>query len=261
MTLSLARIPQPDSPLSRLDARWKLAGLMAAAGAVAGLHTWQPSLTALIIALALVVLSRLPARWVLMRLGTVAGVVFLFAAALPFLLTGPEPPLAAWGPLEVSAPGLDAAATLIAKSTALVSLTLVLLGTAPLDVTLKAAHRLHIPGLLIQLVILTHRYIDVTTAEMGQMRIALRTRGFRNRATRHAYRTIGHVAGTLLVRGAERAERVGQAMRCRGFDGQFHSLIEFRTTAKDVLVFLLLVTMFVGLLAWDRLPAWGVLLP
>jgi cobalt/nickel transport system permease protein len=87
--------------------------------------------------------------------------------------------------------------------------------------------------------VLTHRYIFVLGAELSRLRTALRVRGFRNRASRHSYRTVGHVAGTLLVRGYERAERVGQAMRCRGFDGRFRSPIEFRTTWADLLFFFL----------------------
>ena len=76
-------------------------------------------------------------------------------------------------------------------------------------------------------------------------------RGFRNRADLHSYRTIGQVAGTLLVRSQERSERVGQAMRCRGFDGEFRSLHDFRTTAGDVLAFVAIVSWAVGLGVWD----------
>jgi cobalt/nickel transport system permease protein len=83
------------------------------------------------------------------------------------------------------------------------------------------------------------------------MRAALRVRGYRNRATGHCYRTVGHVAGTLLVRGAERAERVGQAMRCRGFDGRFRSLAEFHTRLTDVLLFGAIMATAVGLGALD----------
>jgi len=127
----------------------------------------------------------------------------------------------------------------------------VLLATAPLDATLKAAHTLRVPGLLVQLGLLTYRYVFVLGSELNRLRIALRVRGYRNRATRHSYRTIGHVAGTLLVRSVEQAERVGQAMRCRGFDGRFRSLTQFRTRAADVAAFLLIVGCSAGLLAWD----------
>ncbi len=83
-------------------------------------------------------------------------------------------------------------------------------------------------------------------------------RGFRNRSNLHSYRTIGQVAGTLLVRSHERSERVGHAMRCRGFDGEFHSLHDFHTLWPDVLVFGLIVGYVVGLVVWDWFVRCGV---
>jgi cobalt/nickel transport system permease protein len=137
------------------------------------------------------------------------------------------------------------------KALAVLTLALVLLITAPLNATLKAAHALRVPGLLVQLAVLSYRYVFVLAAELARLRVALRVRGYRNRANRHSYRTVSHVAGTLLVRGQERAERVGHAMRCRGFDGQFRSLAEFRTTAADLAFFLLLVGGAAAVGLWD----------
>jgi cobalt/nickel transport system permease protein len=148
-------------------------------------------------------------------------------------------------------PGLTLAFLVAAKALTVLTLMLVLLASAPLEDTLKAAHALRVPGLLIQLAVMTYRYIFVLFDELARLRVALRVRGYRNRATRHSYRTVGHVAGALLVRGYERAERVGQAMRCRGFTGRFHSLSCFHTRPPDVAVFVVLVTSTATLLAWD----------
>ncbi len=158
------------------------------------------------------------------------------------------------GPATLSAAGAETALVLICKAAALVLLALVLLATAPLDATLKAAHALRVPGLLVQLTLLSYRYLFLLADELGRLRIAVRVRGYRNRANLHSYRTIGAVTGSLLVRGWERAERVGQAMRCRGFDGRFRSLSGFRTTAADVLFFVAVVGGAVGvcLLDWLR---------
>ena len=119
--------------------------------------------------------------------------------------------------------------------------------TAPLEATFKAAHALRLPGIIVQLMLLTYRYLFVLSAEFARLRIALRVRGYRNRVNRHSYRTIGHVAGTLLVRGSERAERVGQAMRCRGFDGRFRSLTEFHAKWTDVVFFVVVLAVSASL--------------
>jgi cobalt/nickel transport system permease protein len=248
MTLTLDQLPNPDSPLCRLDARWKLAALTLALLVVAALQTVPAASVALVGSVLLAGTSRLPLRWYLTRLGAVALFLLLFVILLPFLLREGK----TWdlGPIHLPY-GLAVALLLCLKALAVVTLTLVLLATTPLHVTLQAAHALRVPGLLVQLAMLTFRYIFVLSAELARLRIALQVRGYRNRANRHSYRTAGHVAGTLLVRGYERAERVGQAMRCRGFDGRFRSLTQFRTTAADVGGFLLVVGSAAALGLWD----------
>jgi cobalt/nickel transport system permease protein len=250
---TLGALPCPDSVVSRLDARWKLAGLLLAASIVACLQHLVPAMLALAAALLLAVLSRLPPRWFLARLGAAGIFLAPFVLSLPFLLRQREASFAL-GPWAVPY-GLGVALLLAVKALAIVTIMLVLLATAPLDATLKAARALRIPGLLVQLGLLTYRYAFVLAGEWRRLRVALRVRGYRNRASRHSYRTLGHVAGTLLVRGVERAERVGQAMRCRGFDGRFRSLARFDTRAQDVIAFLVLAGASVGLWLWDlRMP-------
>jgi cobalt/nickel transport system permease protein len=250
MTLAFDPLPCHLSPLRSLDPRWKLATLVLAAVAVVLLHTWPAALVALAGCIALALAGRLPLGWYFARLGTVALVLGLFALPLPFLVHDPNPVFVR-GPIQVSWQGVIVGVVLLARGLAVVTLMLVLLGTAPLDETLKAAHSLHVPGLFVQLTLFTYRSLALVTDELGRIRIALRVRGYRNRPSRHSYRTIGQVAGMLLVRSYERGERVGQAMRCRGFDGRFRSLTEPRTTAADVLFLSMIIGCAAGLLTWD----------
>jgi cobalt/nickel transport system permease protein len=53
------------------------------------------------------------------------------------------------------------------------------------------------------------------------------------------------------VLGADRAERVASAMRCRGFDGTFHTTATFRTTKWDALAFAGLISATMALILWD----------
>jgi cobalt/nickel transport system permease protein len=236
MTLNFTPPPHVRSPLSRLDPRWKLAALVLAAVAVAVVRTPLAAGVGLAGAVVLGVAARLPLRWWLGRIGPVILFVALLAAPLPFLWHG-EGTVWRWGPVSFAPAGLTAGLVLLAKAAAVVTLMLVLTVSAPLDATLKAAHALYVPGLLVQVTLLSYRYLFLLADELARVRVALRVRGYRNRANRHSYRTVGNVAGLLLVRGWERAERVGQAMRCRGFDGRFRSLTSFHTTAADVVVF------------------------
>ena len=134
-----------------------------------------------------------------------------------------------------------------------VCLMLALLATAPVQDTVKAAHALRLPDILVQLVLLTYRFVFLAAENSALVADYLEVRGYRNRGSRHSYRTIGQVAGTLLVRSHDRAVRVGQAMRCRGFDGCYRSLHEFHTRLADIVAFAMIVGCAVALLAWDFL--------
>ena len=129
MTLRFTPPPRTLSPLSRLDPRWKLAALTLAAVVVAVIHTPAAAAAALAGAAALAVLGRLPPRWWATRV--VPAVLFVAVFALPPIFFGR---------------GADVALVLICKAAALVTLALVLLATAPLDATLKAAHALRTPA-------------------------------------------------------------------------------------------------------------------
>jgi cobalt/nickel transport system permease protein len=198
MTLALDMPDCPDSPIRRLDPRWKLAGLLLAAVAIAIVQSWGPALAALIGAAVLVALARLPWTWYVRRI-TVAALLFvMFLIWLPLVPEADDATLDI-GLTTISLTGLTRLGVLAAKLIAIVSVMLIIIATAPLPDTFKAAHALRVPGLLIHLVLLTYRYVFLLIEEFDRLRTAVRVRGFRNRSNMHSYRTIGQLAGTLLV--------------------------------------------------------------
>lgn len=255
MTLALNLPPQPESPLRALDPRWKLASLALAVTCVAVLQTVPGAALAWLGTVFLVVAGRVPGRWYLSRLLLLAPFLGLLLVVFPFSVVDAAP-LFRVGPLAFSALGFRTALLIALKAVAIVSLVYVLLTAAPLHVTLHAAHALRVPGSAVLLVSLAYRYGFLLADELTRIRIALRVRGYRNRPNLHSYRTVAHVGGTLLVHGHERGERVSDAMRCRGFDGRFRSLTEFRTTAADVVFFSAVAAACLLLVAAELGPRW-----
>lgn len=254
MTLAFDLPEIQPSLVQQLDPRWKLAGVLLAGAALAIVQTWEAAFIGCAGAILLAFVARLPCRWTVRRLGTASVLFVLFFVWLPFVGPfGVEDPVREFGPITISLTGLERLGALTGKFIGMVSLILVLLATAPLQDTFKAAHALYIPGWLVQLVLLAYRYVYLLGDEFARLRTALRARCFRARTNLHTYRTIGAVSGTLLVRSAERSERVAQAMRCRGFDGNFRTAHEFKTCTRDVLVFTLMVGYAALLLAVDWL--------
>lgn len=233
--------PSVESPLSGIDPRWKLAAFLLMMVGVALLQTLLGTVLALALSLILLLSARVPWRWFQGRL--LAMLLLLALFVLPIVLLSWHEPLDA----------LARAGQMSGKALTLFVLGTILLISAPLEVTLKAARSLGAPGVLVQMMLLTYRYLFVLAEELSRLRIALRVRGFRNRASWHGYRTVGAAAGTLLVRGQERAGRVAQAMRCRGFDGTFRTLTTFRTTWRDMVTFVLLTAAMVAVCWVDGL--------
>jgi cobalt/nickel transport system permease protein len=252
MSLPVEHLAPRDSALARRDPRWRLAAIGLAIVGTAALRQPGPSAVALGFTLLLALIGRVPWRWYRARVGVLLVALLPFLVVVPFTVDRGER-LWEWRFLHVTDAGLLVAAALAMKTLALVTLALTLLASGQLHVTLAAAGRMGVPRLVVHLTLLTYRYVFVLLDELNRLRIALRLRGFRNAMTGHAYRTVGQVTGTLLVRGAERADRVAQAMRCRGFDGRFRTTTTFRTGPADVVMFALIVSVFAGLVAWDVL--------
>jgi cobalt/nickel transport system permease protein len=250
MTLSFRPLPCPDSWLRPWDPRWKLAAISISIFAMAVLRSLPAASIGLVAALLLAWSARMPRKWYLSRIAPLGVFLGFFLVTFP-LTTHDEEPLARIGGLAISWSGLRLALVIAAKAVSIMTLVLTLLIAAPLDRTLTAAHALGVPGLLIQVAILGYQYVFLLTSEMRRLRIAVRVRGYRVSNSIHCYRTIAHLCGALLVRSHEQAERVAQAMRCRGFDGRFRCLDDFRTRWLDVALFLCVTAVAVGLVVAD----------
>ena len=84
---------------------------------------------------------------------------------------------------------------------------------------------------------------------------AARVRGFTPKTDLHTYKTYAYMLGMLLVRAMARADRVYQAMLCRGFKGKFYCIHRFHFTRRDVIWAGVMVTgiVMLGILEWNTI--------
>lgn len=236
MTLAFDTLQAADSPLARLDPRWKLAAIVFAIVAAGALQSTVMLAAGLVLTALLLVIARLPGRLLWPRLSAFG--LFL----LPFLI---------YLPIVQGSDGVFAAGRVAARAMIIFGLALVLIGTAPFHRTMQAAQEIGVPRVFTQIILMSYRYVYVLRDEFLRIRTAMRVRGFRAGTNRHTYRTFGYVAGSLLIRGDERAQRVAQAMRCRGFDGRFRSLHRFQTHWNDVVFFIGMLAVSASMVAGD----------
>ena len=237
MSAALREGERSASVLSRWDARWKLAGLGLAVVAFVALRNSVVVGVGLGLVVMLLLLGRVSLSTVLQRWG------LLWLSLLPIVLV-----------LGISVDqGWLIGLAIVLRTTTIAGLVLVLVQTTSTSTLCAAAQRLGVPGVLVQVLALALRYARLFLAELQRIRMALFCRGFRIETNSHTFRTLGYTAGTLMIRGADRSERVTEAMLARGFRGEYHSLHEFRTSPWDVTGFVLLVVAFSGLIVWDCL--------
>ena len=234
----------PDSPIARWDARWKTATIGLAVIGTIALRSPILAGLAFLNALLLAGLGRIPMRRLAIRIMIPALAVTPMVVLIPIVNTGDSG--ATYSPI------LTSVAILLRVCTIAV-IVVILTETTPIWRSLAAGHSLGIPGPLLQTASLTHRYGMQFGGEVARMRRAARTRGFRAGTDIHTYRTLGYSIASLLVRSADRAERTSEAMRCRGFDGQFRPTTEFRTKPADVAGFFLVLIPVVVLVALEFL--------
>ncbi|NCA68732.1 MAG: cobalt ECF transporter T component CbiQ [Sphingobacteriia bacterium] len=236
-------------PLAGLDPRTRIIVAVAHALVVISLEHLVTLLAALALAILLLLSARLPLASIRRRLAGMAGFMLMLLITLP--LSIPGTPILELGPLAASAEGLRQALEILLKAATIALTLLVLVGSLDAVTLGHALARLRLPTRLVQLLLFTVRYIDVIGQEYARLRSAMRARCFRPGNDRQTYRSLGYLVGMLLVRSLERSERILAAMRCRGFQGQFHRLDGLALGPGDVLFALLAALALTALIALD----------
>ena len=214
-----------DSVIHSLDPRLKVVSALMYSFVVALSNSFVVLSIALATSTALVTIAGLNAKEVFKRLAVLLGFVLLIWVLMP--LTYPGAILFRIGPLGFSRPGVLLAARISFKSSAILLSLTALLATMSLATLGHAMGRLGIPDKLVYLLLITYRYVFVMEQEYRRLIRAMRIRAFRPGTNLHSYQSYAYLVGMLFVHASARADRVSKAMKCRGFNGRFHSLRRF----------------------------------
>ena len=232
-TLSRTGATLGAGPLAQIDPRARILIAMAFGITVVGLSDLAALTCAFACAALLLVASKLPLRRTLKRVAMMDSFFIFMLVMLPFTFPG-DPIFTIWG-FPASWQGLWRAVEIGLTANAVVLALMTLVGTME-PVTLgHALHALRLPESLVHLMMFTIRYIEVLRDEYLRLRTSMLVRGFRPRTNWHTYRSFGYLLGMMLVRALERSERILDAMKCRGFQGRFVLLEEFRYARRDAL--------------------------
>ncbi len=250
MAIDIDRYAHIESTLKRWDVRFKIASLGVFILAVALLDTLPMAFAALGAAIVALRAAKLPREFV--RNGVQFVMVFLvpFLLILPFSYPG-ESPHRFLG-MEFAYEGLRLGLLIVVKALAIVLTSYAIFGTSRFDVSMIALQRLKCPTVFVQMLLFTYRYIFVFLAELRRMEVAMKARGFVAKGNMRTLKVFGDFIGTLLVRSFERTERIYKAMLSKGYQGEFHTLVEFHSQPRDYQKTALAIGTAVVLLALDN---------
>lgn len=161
-------------------------------------------------------ISGIPMRLCFQKLRFILPLVCAVGVLNPFFDTAP---LLTIGGVTVTG-GVVSMATLVLKGIFSLMASFLLIATTPIDRLCAALRRIHVPGILVTLLLLTYRYISVMLREVAVMTDAYMLRAPGQRGIHIS--AWGSFLGQLLLRSMDRAGELYQSMELRGFRGEFY---------------------------------------
>lgn len=228
-----------ESIVHRLDPRIRIVVATVYCFLIASSNQFPVLLIAVVISAVMIITAGLGFKDVGKRLVLVNGLILLLWVVVPLTYGGQ--PIFQIGPLSLSRAGVVLAARITLKSNAILLTIMALIATMRFATLGHVLKQLRVPDKIIHLLLMNYRYVFVIEQEYQRLIRAAKIRGFQPKTNLHTYRTYAYVIGMLLVRATFRAQRVHQAMLCRGFKGTFYTLQEYKAGPAG-LVFAVLMT-------------------
>ena len=220
MKLSLDKYANLQSPIHDWHSSYKLVALLCLIFAFSLVEKLTLLPAMIVVTASLYCLSRLPLSFWLNRLRYPGLFILGVVSLLPF--AAGETILFRIGAISVKQEGCLAVVLIVTRFICILTVSLVLFGTAPFLTSMKAMRSLGLPAVMIDMMLLTYRYLEQLSQSLRKMQQAMRLRGFHFHSfNRRTFSTLANLAGSLLVRSYEQSERVYRAMLLRGYSHRF----------------------------------------
>ena len=224
MKLVLDKYAYLVSPIHRWQQKPKLLALLCLIFAFAWVQKLILLPAMILVTATLYYFSHLPVCFLLTRLRYPSLFIAAVVILLPFLAG--DTVILNWGILSIKKEGCLAVLLILTRFICILTVSLVLFGTAPFLTTLKAMRSLGLSDIIVDMMLLSYRYLEELGETLTTMQRALKLRGFQARNfSRRNLQVIASLMGSLLVRSYEQSKLVYQAMILRGY-GHRHSKIE-----------------------------------
>ena len=219
MKLVLDRYAYLDSPLHRWHQGYKLVGLLSIIFAFAFVQNVLLLPIIMAISYILFTLSKIPVAFLIKRLRYPSWFILAVIVLLPFI--SGETTIFQLGYLTVKEEGCWQALLISVRFFCILTVSLVLFGTAPFLSSIKAMRSMGLPKVIVDMTLLSYRYLEELGETLTTMQRAMRLRGFQPKGfNRRNLQIFAQLTGSILIRSYERSLRIYQAMILRGYGSQ-----------------------------------------
>lgn len=221
MKLVLDRYAYLNSPLHRWQQEYKLIGLLSLIFAFAFIQNiWLLPVMVTVTSI-LFMLSKIPVSFLLSRLRYPSWFILAVIILLPFV--SGNTPIFQWGYIVIKEEGCWQALLISVRFFCILTVSLVLFGTAPFLSSIKAMRSLGLPRVIVDMTLLSYRYLEELGEMLATMQRAMRLRGFQpKKVNRRNLKIFAQLTGSILIRSYERSLRIYQAMILRGYGSQIN---------------------------------------
>ena len=151
-------------------------------------------------------------------------------------------PVLTIGSLTINA-GCISMLTLMLKGVLCLMASFILASTTSIDKICVALRKVHVPKMMVTLILLMFRYVSVMMDEVSVMYMAYSLRAPMQKGVHVS--AWGSFLGQLLLRSSDKAEELYLSMQLRGFDGEFEYAGKDKISARDILITVLTIGIFI----------------
>ena len=240
-------ISRQDTFVHRMDPRIKVMTTLVFIVCVVsfGKHEISALIPFLVYPVFLIVLGDLPVAYLLRKVMVAAPFAVLIGIFNPLL---DQEVLLQVGPVGISG-GWTSFFSIMLRFMMTVGAALILIATTGYNAVCMALEKMGVPQVFVVQLLFLYRYLFVLVDEASRMVRARSLRSFQGKGM--GIRVFGSMAGHLLLRTLERAQRIHLAMLCRGFDGDLRSFRPLKVHGWEVMFFLGWSTLFVFMRSYN----------
>ncbi len=231
-----------NSFIHRLDPKARIIAVIILSFAAALCDNLNIAILYFIVSIVFIGLAKLNVKDVFKRIKPVFWFLLMLWILLPITFEGEIIYKFYW--LEISTEGIIMCCKITIKSITILLFFTSLVATMNIASLGNGLHKLYVSDKMIFLLLMSYRYIAVIEDEYKRLLRAAKFRGFKPKTNVHSYKTFAYLAGMLFVRASLRAQRVHQAMLCRGFNKKFYTLDVYESDRSN---FIFLIGVFITL--------------